>query len=289
MKRREFIQTSASAVAIATLPSFMLPPRRKMGLQLYSLRDVINTDPKGVLKKVAEFGYQEVETYNYADGKLFGMKSKEFGDYAKSLKLKIASGHYSTGQTKPNDKGTLTNDWERAVSDAKEIGQEYMIIGWLDPAERQSLDDYKKVCELINARAEVCKKYGVRIGYHNHEFEFVAIDGQVPHELMLKELDPSLVSMELDLYWITLAGINPIDYFKKYPGRFEQWHVKDMDKIDSKKQVDVGTGRVDFKSIFANAALAGMKHFYIEQEHYPSSPMESVQKSILNLKAQLTR
>lgn len=285
MKRREFIQTSVAAAAILSLPSSCAaPPEQKMGLQLYSLRDLIRTDPKGIMKKVAEYGYQEVETFEYDDGKLYGLTLKEFGDYTKGLGLSIISGHYKLGKTKTEIKGTLLNEWERAVSDAKEVGQKYMVLAYLEPDERKSLDDYKMVCEAVNKGAEVCKKYDMQMCYHNHEFEFEEFDGQVAYDLMLKELDPKLVSIELDLYWVTRADKDPLDYFAKYPGRFEQWHVKDMDKNDMKKQVDVGTGRIDFKSIFAKASQAGMKHFYLEQEHYPSSPLESVKNSILNLK-----
>lgn len=284
MKRREFIQTSSLALAALALPSFTLADKKKIGLQLYSLRDVVFKDPKGTLKNVADFGYKELETFGYSDGKLFGMPVKEFGDYVKSLGMEIPSGHYSTGQSRPEAKGTLVNDWERAVADAKSIGQEYMIIAYLDQSERKSLDDYKKVCEMINKNAEICKQYGIRIGYHNHEFEFVKIDDQVPYDLMLAELDPKNVSMELDLYWTQFAQVNPLDYFAKYPGRFEQWHVKDMDKTDPKKQVDVGTGRIDFKSLFAKAKQSGLKHFYIEQEQYPGTSTESIKQSILNFK-----
>ena len=284
MKRREFIQTSMAAAAIVSLPSFMVPAKRKTGLQLYSLRDVIKNDPKGIMKKVAEFGYQEVETFDYDNGKLFGLTLKEFADYTKSLGISITSGHYKLGKTKTEIKGTLLKEWERAVADAKEIGQKYMVLAFLEPDEHKSLDDYKMVCEAVNKGAEMCKKYGIRMSYHNHEFEFEEFEGQVAYDFMLKELDPKLVSIELDLYWITRANHDPLDYFAKYPGRFEQWHVKDMDKTDMKKQVDVGTGRIDFKSIFAKASQAGMKHFYIEQEQYPSSSLESVKNSILNLK-----
>ncbi len=284
MKRREFIQTSAMAAAALALPSFSFVDKKKIGLQLYSLRDVIKTDPKGVMKKVAEFGYSHVETFDYSDSMLFGMKSKEFGDYCKSLGIKVTSGHYRMGFSNPEKKGTLSNDWERAVSDAKEIGQEYMNVAWLDPTERKSLDDYKRVCEVTNKAAEVCKKYGVQLGYHNHEFEFTKIDGQVPYDMMLTLLDKNLVSLELDLYWTNVSEVNPLDYFAKYPGRFHQWHVKDRDKVDARKQVDVGTGRIDFKPIFAKAKQAGLKYFYIEQEHYPISSMESVKQSIINFK-----
>jgi sugar phosphate isomerase/epimerase len=286
MKRREFIQQSALATAGAlALSSCSFAERKKIGLQLYSLRDVIGTNVKSTLEKVAAFGYKELEAYSYNDGKIFGMKFKDFTDLTKSLHMTVTSGHYALGKSDATKamKGTLLNQWERAVADAKESGLDYMVLAYLFPDEHKNLDDYKKVCETVNKSAEVVKKYGMRMGYHNHDFEFEKFDGVVAYDLMLKELDPKLVGMEMDLYWVHVANQSPLDYFAKHPGRFEQWHVKDMDKVDPKKQVDVGTGRIDFPSIFAKAKQAGLKHFYVEQEAYPVSSMESVEKSIRNV------
>ncbi len=283
MKRRQFIQTAALASATMALPSFSLIEKKAIGLQLYTLRDVIKADVKGVLKQVSDIGYKKVETFGYRDGMLFGLKSKEFSDLVKGLGMQMPSGHYGTGQTNTDAKGTLSNDWERAVSDAKEAGQDYMIIAYLDKNERKSLDDYKKACALINKGAEICKKYGVRIGYHNHAFEFDKLEDQLPFDLMLKELDPKSVSMEMDIYWIVAAGQDPLSYFSKYPGRFEQWHIKDMDKTDTKRNANVGTGSIDFKAIFAKASLSGMKNFYIEHDSFPGTSMESVREGFNNL------
>lgn len=286
MKRREFIHSSMAAAALLSLPSFMLPPKRKMGLQLYSLRDVIKGDPKGILKKVADFGYKELEAYSYDGGKIFGMKYKEFTDFAKALGMRVTSGHYAFGKSESTKatQGSVINGWEKAVSDAKESGQEFMVVPYLNADER---NDYKGVCDALNKAGEVCNRYGIRLNYHNHDFEFEQFEGQVAYHLMLKELDPKMVGMEMDLYWMYVAGQDPLEYFAKYPGRFEQWHVKDMDKTDPRKQVDVGTGKIDFKSIFAKSDQSGMKHFYIEQEQYPSSSVESIKNSIVNLRKAL--
>lgn len=287
MKRREFITTSALAVAgTAAFPAFSLPVKYKIGLQLYTLRDVINKDPKGILKQVADLGYQELEAYGYDDGMLFGMTAKEFSNYAKSLGLRVTSGHYRFGRSEKAKtvKGSILNQWERAVADAKEVGQEYMVVAYLEQDERKTLDDYKFVCEKLNSGAEVCRSYGVTLNYHNHDFEFAKIENLVPYDLMLAELEPKLVSIEMDLYWVSLAGYKPVDYFKKYPGRFVQWHVKDMDKTDPKRNADIGTGSIDFKEIFTYAPLAGLKHYYMEQETYPKSSMESIKASIGYLK-----
>ena len=284
MKRRQFIQTSiVTASAAMVMSSFSFVEKKLIGLQLYTLRDVIRSDVKGILKQVSDFGYKKIETYGYNDGMLFGMKSKELADLVKDLGMRITSGHYGTGQSKPDAKGTLVNDWEKAVADAKEAGQEYMIIAYLDKTERKSLDDYEKVCELINKKAEVCKQYGVRLGYHNHAFEFDKIDDQVPYDLMLKEFDSKLVSLEVDLYWMVAGGQDPLQYFSKYPGRFEQWHVKDMDKTDRKLNPIVGTGSIDFKAIFAKAAQSGMKNFYIEHDTFSGPPIDCARDDFKNL------
>lgn len=285
MKRREFIQTSAmTAAAAALFPSFSLEEKKHIGLQLYTLRDVLKTDVRGIIKQVSDFGYEKIEVFGYNDGMLFGMKSKDFSDLVKSMGMKITSGHYGTGRTRPEAKGTLVNDWERAVSDAKEAGQEFMIIAYLQKEER-TLDDYKKVCEMMNKAGEMCKKYGVKLGYHNHDFEFVKTDEVIPFDLMLQSLDPTLISIEMDLYWILYAGQDPLQYFAKYPGRFEQWHIKDMDKTDRKRNALVGTGSVDFKSIFAKSSQAGLRNFYIEHDTFPANTtsLESVKQDILNL------
>lgn len=277
MKRREFITHSALALAGAAIGVDAMAKKRagSIGLQLYTLRQVINKDVKGTLKQLSDWGYKELETYGYTNGMLFGMKSKEFSDYVGSLGMKVMSGHYGMDVVRGN--------WEQAVSDAKEAGQEYVVVPWIVEAER-TLDGYKKICGELNKAGEVANKYGLRMGYHNHAFEFEKVGDQLPFDMMLNELDPKLVGMELDIYWVVRAGKDPLEYFKKHPGRFEQWHVKDMDRADNNKNADVGTGTIDFKALFAKAKKSGMKHFYIEQETYPTDPMTSTKNSIDNLK-----
>jgi sugar phosphate isomerase/epimerase len=281
MERRKFIQSaSMAAVGMLAAPSLleaaMKKKKKAMGLQLYSLRDIMPQDPKGVLKKVAGFGYNEVETYGYSAGKLFGLTAKEFGDYCKSLGIKVTSGHYGID--------VMRLDLQRAIDDANAIGQKYMIIPYLGGAERTSMDDYKKRCEEFNKAGEICKKNGIRFGYHNHAFEFENMNGQIPYDVMLAELDPKYVGMEMDIFWVVNAGFDPLQYFAKYPGRFEQWHVKDMDKGDKNRNADVGTGSIDFKALFAKAKLSGMTNFYVEQETYPGTPIDSIEKSAAYVK-----
>jgi sugar phosphate isomerase/epimerase len=281
MKRRSFIQQTTLAMAGVGLAStaWAAPGskyKNKVGLQLYSLRDVIFKDAKAVLKSVAEFGYKELETFGYKEGKLFGMSVKEYGDYIKSLGMKTMSGHYGIDLVDKN--------WQQACDDAKSLGQQYVVVPYLTEQYYSSLDVLKKTCATINKGAEIAKKTGLKMGYHNHAFEFNQVEGQVMFDVMLKELDPA-VSIEMDIFWVVNAGQDPIAYFNKFPGRFEQWHVKDMDKTDKNRNADVGTGAIDYKTIFANAKKSGMKHFYIEQETYPSSSTESIKNSIKNLLA----
>jgi sugar phosphate isomerase/epimerase len=281
MKRRQFLQTSAIATAgILALPGCAKQATKSpgaLGLQLYTLRDSIPNDPKGNLKQVAGFGYKELETYSYSDSKIFGMPFSEFGSFVKDLGMEVTSGHYGLDQA-------AGDRWEQAVTDAKSIGQKYMVVPYLVDTERTSIDDYKRICEKLNKAGEVCNKNGVRFGYHNHAFEFETLDGQIPFDLMLAELDPDKCGIEMDIYWVVRAGRDPMEYIDKYPGRFEQWHVKDMDKTDRDRNADVGTGSIDYKVLFTNAKKSGMKHWYVEQETYPGNPMDSVAASAQYLK-----
>jgi sugar phosphate isomerase/epimerase len=280
MRRREFVQTASfAAVGMLSLPSFLAAGKglKNIGLQLYTLRDTIVQDPKGVLEKVASFGYKELETFGYADGKIFGMDFTEFCKFCKGLGMDVTSGHYGLDKIKGDT-------WQKAVDDAKKNGQKYMVVPYIAEPQRKTIDDYKKICADLNAAGEVCNKNGIRFGYHNHAFEFAQLDGQVPYDLMLKELDHKKVGMEMDIFWVVNAGQNPIAYFKQYPGRFEQWHVKDMNKDDRNKNADVGTGSIDYKTIFASAKQSGMKHWYVEQETYPGAPIDSAAASAKFLK-----
>ncbi|HEY3405883.1 MAG TPA: sugar phosphate isomerase/epimerase [Ohtaekwangia sp.] len=280
MKRREFVQTAAIAAAgMVALPSFVsaMKSKKAMGLQLYSLRDIIGADPKGVLQKVASFGYKELEAYSYKDGKIFGMDYTEFCNYVKSLGMKVVSGHYGLDQIKGDT-------WKKAVEDAKKNKQPLMVVPYIQAEQRKSIDDYKRIIADLNAAGEVCNSMGVRMAYHNHDFEFMELDGQVPYELMLKDLDPKKVGMELDLYWVVYAGKDPLKYFEQHPGRFEAWHIKDMDKTDRKRNADVGTGSIDFKPILAKAKQSGCKYFFVEQETYPGASIDSIEASAKYLK-----
>ncbi|WP_221393364.1 sugar phosphate isomerase/epimerase [Dyadobacter sp. NIV53] len=284
ISRKSFIKASAFALATPMLSKLNLEMQSpsKIGLQLYTLRKELTTDLEGTLKKVSEIGYKEVETFGYSDGKFFGKTPKEFKALLKSFGLSAVSGHYGAGVEKADAKGTLSNDWERAVADAAEIGQKYVVCAYLTPNERKSIEDYKKYVDLFNKSGEVAKKAGLQFAYHNHDFEFEKLDGEIGYDYIAGKTDSKLVKLELDLYWIAKAGLDPVDLFKKYPGRFPLWHVKDMDKSD-KSFAAVGTGSVDFSKIFAARKLAGMTHFFVEQDMTKEPVFEAITTSYKNL------
>jgi sugar phosphate isomerase/epimerase len=289
MKRRTFIQNASLAIAGGLfLPSLLKASApaagRPIGIQLYTLKDVIMKDVKGTLQKLAEIGYKELEAYGYNDGKAFSMSYADFNSMVKDMGMSVVSGHYLTGNAMPGMKGTITNEWDRAVEDAARAGQPYMCIAWLHPNERKTIDDYKKICAQINKANESCRKAGVILGYHNHDFEFMPVDGKVPYDVMLSELDSSVI-LELDIYWSTFANVDALELFKKNSGRVHLWHVKDMNKEKRQQQTDVGAGSIDYKKIFAGAEQSGMKHFFLEQEFFEKPQFESVTNGFNYLKS----
>lgn len=290
--RRDLIKQ----MAWMTAGSFMLNDviaadvkNKKVGVQLYTLRNQIGKDAKGTLKKVAELGFGEVESFGY-NGKFFGMSPAEYKTVLSDLGLSAPSGHYMYGNF-GNKKipGSVLYGWEKAVEDAAAIGQQYMVIAYLMPEERGDIDNYKRTAEGISKAAEVCKKSGIQLCYHNHDFEFEAQNGILPFDILTKETSSDLVKIELDLYWASKAGQDPIALFKQHKGRVALWHVKDMDNTPKKNFTEVGSGVIDFASIFKNAKTSGMKHFFVEQDECPGSPFDSIAKSIGHIKSNLIK
>lgn len=290
MKRRTFVKQSSMALLgglshSESLEGWCKKRKKKLGVQLYTVRDDMAASPEKTLSKLASIGYKEIESAGYNEGKYYGMEVSAFKKLLKDEGLSIPSGHTNTGANEPDKKATMVNDWERVVADAAAIGQKYMVCGYIHDFERKSLDDYKKLTDLFNRSGEICNKYGIQFCFHNHDFEFAKIDDQIPYDLMLERMDPTLANMELDMYWITKAGYDPLDYFKKYPGRFPLWHIKDMADTEEQFFTEVGNGTINFKRIFKEEKLAGMKYFYIEQDVCrDNEPLVSTAISYKNLR-----
>jgi sugar phosphate isomerase/epimerase len=285
ISRKSFIKASALALVAPMFSELDFKPEKvsKIGLQLYTLRGEIAKDLMGTLKKVSDIGYKEVELFGYSDGKFFGKTAKELKKILGDLGLNPVSGHYGAGVENKAAKGTLSNDWKRAMTDAAELGQKYANCAYLTPNERKSIEDYKKYAELFNKSGEVAKEFGIQFGYHNHDFEFKKLDGQIPYDVITAGTDPKLVKLELDLYWAVRAGLDPVELFRKHPGRFPLWHVKDMEKGPDKAFAEVGTGSIDFKKIFDARKIAGMTHFFVEQDVCKIPPTEAIAISFNNL------
>ena len=290
--RRSFIKTtSLASAALLVGPRLFAKDQKYIGLQLYTVRDAMASDPAGTLAKVAQIGYNSVEGATYTGTQQFyGMDAKAFADLLKQNHLIIPSAHYRLGQekTKGEDtKGTLLHEWDKAVDDAATVGIKHMVCAYLSAEERGSIDHYKQLADEFNKAAATCKKAGIQFCYHNHEFEFEAQDGQMPYDILLNNTDKDLVKMELDLYWVYKAKQDPIAFFDKNPGRFPLWHVKDMDNTPQQAFTEVGNGTIDFKKIFSNAKKAGMKYFFVEQDKCPGSPFDSITKSYNYVKSNL--
>lgn len=285
--RRTFIkQAGIAAAAGLVLPSFACVKSSKaVGLQLYSLRELLPQDPRGVIAKVAAAGYKEVETYGYsAQGGFWGLDPKAFKNLLIENGLTAPSGHY--GIDKYIQDGN-EEELKSFIAAASAIGSEYVTVPYLGDALRQNADDYKKVAAKLNQAGALCKASGLKIAYHNHDFELKPWGDTTGLEIMLKETDPKLVDFEMDIYWIVRSGKDPVQLFNAYPGRFTMWHVKDMDKANNEKNIEVGSGGIDFKTIFKSAKKAGLKHAIMEQENFDMEPYASIKQSQNYIKSEL--
>jgi sugar phosphate isomerase/epimerase len=285
--RRDFIRQSSLLTA-----GFLLDKedwarkKRPVGVQLYTLRSDMGKDPRGTLEKVAKLGYKQVETFGYGNRKWFGFTPEELAKILKDNGLTSPSGHVFSGSLFL--RRDWENDWMRAIEDADVIGQQYIVIPWLEESNR-NIDTYKKIAAGLNKAAEYTQKAGKKVVYHNHDFEFETVNGESGFDILTKETDPKTVAFELDIYWAVRANRDPLSLFQQHPKRFPLWHVKDMDKTEKKFFTEVGNGVIDFSAIFKKANQSGMKYFFVEQDVCPGPPLDSIEKSITYLKQNIVK
>ena len=306
MNRRTFIGTSiAASLAAAAKPSWAADTAHyldpgpagvahsidRIGLQLYTVRAAMKTDFEGTIAKVAATGYKEVEFAGVFDpkGGYFGRSPKEVRAILDKNSLAAPSCHAGYD--------VVEKRWPEALEAAQIVGHSYIICPWIDEKQRVEPDGWKRAAELFNKAGEASKKTGIQFGYHNHSFEFdpaESLGGKLPYDYLLDETDPKLVTMELDLCWISVAGKDPLAYFDRHPGRFPLVHVKDWIKdpnaTDSYKGAtgssvkiggrlaDVGQGTIDWKRIFAHSEKAGIKHYFVENDE-PKSAFDAIKTS----------
>ena len=298
--RKEFLKLSATAaLGCFILPkgvdTFFYKKQHAIGLQLYTLFNIIDADVEGTLKKIAAIGYKEIESAFSKKGGYYGMKPKEFAIMVKDIGLSWKSHHVlgapfkmppgakpPTGADgKPisfSQMKNLRDNYQEIIDEAGEGGFTYLVCANTPIA---TIEDVKQSIDTLNKASVAAKKAGIIMAYHNHDKEFETLGGKVIYDRILEETNTDSLKMELDLCWVTKAGVDPVSLFKKHPGRFPLWHVKDLDK-DKKGPAPVGTGIVDFERIFANAKVSGMKHFFVEHDS-PADPFASITTSYNNL------
>lgn len=280
MQRRTFIKRTCGAALgslvlagcstdeprVETTSAPMVSSARSLeqiGVQLYTLRSLMEEDVSGTLASVAEIGYDEVEFAGY-----FGHRPQEIRAMLEKHGLSAPAAHISLEASQ--------NNLAEAIEAAQTIGHRYLIVAYLQDKDRETLDQYRQWAAHFNEVGVACREAGLQFAYHNHDFEFEPKDGQLPYDVLLAETDPDLVQMEIDLYWIAKAGHDPLAYFARYPGRFPLCHVKDGDA--EYNQTSVGNGVIDFAAIFAHAEQAGLRHYFMEMDN-PPEPLANVRQS----------
>jgi len=291
--RRTFVKTSAlAALGTMILPESVLAAKKKkgiVGLQLYSVRDEMSKDPLGTLKQVSKMGYKYVEHANYINRKFYGFAAPEFKKVLDDLGLKMVSGHTVMGREHWDDtKKDFSDSWKLTVEDAGVLQQKYVVSPSMDNSMRKTYDDFMRYMDVFNKCGELCKKQGMKFGYHNHDFEFSEKLNDVKlFDIMMKSMNPELVVVQLDIGNLYNGGAVALDVVKQYPGRFENVHVKDEIKATSGNEkyesTIIGEGIVNAKEVVDLATrIGGTTCYIIEQESYQGkTPLECAE---LNLK-----
>ncbi|HEY4670743.1 MAG TPA: sugar phosphate isomerase/epimerase [Gemmatimonadaceae bacterium] len=242
----------------------------KFGLQLYTVRDQMQVDMPGTLAKVAAAGYKEVEFAGY-----FGRTPAQVRDLLAQNGLTSPSSHLPIEMFEKDAAGTIAT--------AKAIGNQWATVPWISEERRKTAADWRKLASQLNTFGAEAKSQGLRVAYHNHNFELANVEGIRPLDLLLSSTDPSLVDFEMDLYWVVFGGGQPLDFFNRYPGRFKMVHVKDSAGPPDNKMVDVGKGTINFPAIFAESAKAGIQHYFVEHDQ-PADPIATITNSAAYLK-----
>ena len=283
--RRNFLK-QASLLAAGSLVApqlissngFILPSVKNIGLQLYSLRGMVNSDGiQPTLEAVAKIGYINLETAGYADGKIYGLKPVEFKKQVDSLGMKVTSAHLGQSYTKGSEDKVM--DWWKIATEAHQKAEMiYMVMPFLPVGEKNELDELKRYCEYFNKVGELTKKAGITFGFHNHAGEFKKIGDHVIYDYMLANTDKDKVCFELDVYWCQVGGANPAEYLKKYSDQIILTHIKDEKEIGA-------SGMMDFEAIFKQMNRNKMKDWYVEIEEYTNNdPLASARQSFDYLK-----
>ncbi len=293
MNRRNFLKTSGVCGIMAFLPvsclSLASHPRFKMGYQLYSIRDEMEKDPIATLKALREMGYEDFETYGFDSEKemFYGYKAPEFQIILDDLGLSVSSGHYGFSPYLEKPEAELKRFTDQCIVGAKAINSSYITWPWLAP-EQRNIDGFKLTAAKLNRIGEQITKAGLGFAYHNHGYDFQDHNGENGFDIIINETDPSLVKLQLDMYWVMhSSGQTPKELIKDQPGRYVMWHIKDMDKV-SRDYTELGNGAIDYTNILPDPALSGLEYYYIEQGgNYSENSMKSAAFSAAYFKEHL--
>lgn len=259
--------STAFAAACATTRSG--PRVDPLGLQLYTVRSLMEQDVARTLAQVASVGYGEVEFAGYFD-------------HSPARLRQMLDANGLTAPSAHTGFDALGGDaWARTVDAANALGHRYLVVPWIPPEARGSLDAYRRLAGGLEEAGGRAREAGLQLAYHNHEFEFERLEGAVPYDI-IAATDPDLVELQLDIYWILKAGADPVTYFRRHPGRFPSVHVKGMAADGA--MVDAGTGVIDWQGIFAHADTAGIRHYFVEHDQ-PADPIASIRNSFNHLRA----
>lgn len=255
--------TQTGVMALAPAAKYPIP----MGIQLWSLRDVLKDNIPNVLQQVAQMGFTSVEPYGF-DGGFYGYTHTDFKELCAGFGLDILSTH--TGITVENA--------EKYAQSAAQIGMKYLVLPSLMGRPGKTIDDFKNLASELNRMGEICQQSGIKLAYHNHDFEFKIIDNQTPYDILLQETQPNLVHFQMDIYWVVKGGKKPADYFENYPGRFALWHIKDLS--NEGESCIVGNGKINYKKLLKDADTAGLQYAVYEQEQYSEGePLQCARES----------
>jgi sugar phosphate isomerase/epimerase len=263
MDRRSFLAALAGvAAAFPRLPALAAATGCPPGVQLYTVREPLERDFEGTLARIAEIGYREVEFAGY-----FGRAPGQVRRALAAAGLRAPGSHVGVE--------ALSGGLEATVEAAAEVGHDFLVLPWI-PEEMRTAEGFRRLADLLNRAGERSVRSGVRVGYHNQEYDFHPVDGRVPLELLWEHTEPGRVIYELDVYWAARAGADPIAYLERFGGSIPALHLKDMDATAQRGQADLGQGTLDIPRIMAAAAAAGVKHCFVEHDS-PASPLDTIQ------------
>ncbi len=245
---------------LSTLDSRLSP----LGVQLYTLRAEMRSSVEATLARVRDIGYREVEFWNY-----YNRTPRQIRDALRAAGLRAPSAHVGLDALEGDQAA-------RTFEAARIIGHRYLVVAWMPAEWRRTLDDWRRVADRMNRVGEAARAAGLQYAYHNHDYEFRPLEGRVPFDLLCEATDPRLVRIELDLFWITHGGADPLAFMQRWPGRVPMIHVKD--RTAEGRMVDVGAGAMDWRAIFARRRQAGIRHYFVEHDE-PPDPFASVRAS----------